>query len=144
MLRIRVLRFFCCSKWVNLLFKFVSETCILKLLKQFQEWPLKEKKQNFQASKKEKWDEKIKLKRRHDRDFPDGAVVRNSPASERDKGDVGSIPGLGRFPGVEIGNLLQYSCLENYMNRGDWLTTVHKVAKSQTQLSMHAIQLKYF
>ena len=48
--------------------------------------------------------------------------------------DVGSIPGLGRSPGGGNGNSLQYSCLENSMDRGAWQATVHGVAKSQTQL----------
>ena len=50
------------------------------------------------------------------------------------------IPGLGRSPGEGHGNLLQYSCLENPINRGTWRATVHSVAKSQTglkQLSIH-------
>ena len=50
-------------------------------------------------------------------------------------GDQGSIPGLGRSSGEGNGNPLQYSCLENPMDRGDWQATVHGVAKSQTQLS---------
>ena len=53
---------------------------------------------------------------------------------------MGSIPGSGRSPGEENGNPLQYSCLENPMDRGAWRATVHVVAKSQTQLkllSMH-------
>ena len=50
-------------------------------------------------------------------------------------GDPGSIPGLGRYPGEGNGNSLQYSCLENPMDRGAWWTTVHRVAKSQTRLS---------
>ena len=45
------------------------------------------------------------------------------------------IPGLGRFPGGDNGNPLQYSCLENSMDRGPWWATVHGVAKSQTQLA---------
>ena len=53
-------------------------------------------------------------------------MVKNPPASA---GDAGSIPGLGRFPGEGNGNPLQYSCLENPMNRGAWGTTVHGVAK---------------
>ena len=47
-------------------------------------------------------------------------------------GDGGSIPGLGRFPGVGNRNPLQYSCLEDSKNRGAWQTTVHSVAKSET------------
>ena len=45
------------------------------------------------------------------------------------------IPGLGRFPGEGNGNLLQYFCLENSMDRGAWRATVHGVAKIRTQLS---------
>ena len=50
-------------------------------------------------------------------------------------GDSGSIPGLGRSPGGGYGNPLQYSCLENSMDRGIWQATVLGVTKSQTQLS---------
>ena len=60
--------------------------------------------------------------------------------SARKAGDVGSIPGSGRFPGGGHANPLQYSCLENPMDRGAWQATVHGVAKSWTQLkqlSMH-------
>ena len=49
-------------------------------------------------------------------------------------GDLGLIPGLGRSPGEGNGNPLQYSCLENPMNRGAWQATVHRVAKSQVLL----------
>ena len=50
-------------------------------------------------------------------------------------GDLGSVPGLGRFPGKGNGNPLQFSCLENPMDRGAWWATVHGVSKSQTELS---------
>ena len=50
-------------------------------------------------------------------------------------GDPGSIPGLGSSPGEGNGNTLQYSCLENSMDRGACLATAHGVAKSQTRLS---------
>ena len=59
-------------------------------------------------------------------------VVKNPSASARDVRDVGSSPGSGRFPGGGHGNPLQYSCLENPMDRGAWPATVHRVAKSQT------------
>ena len=49
-------------------------------------------------------------------------------------GDLGSTPGLGRSPGEGNGNPLQYSCLENPMDRGAWWATVHRVAKSRTRL----------
>ena len=47
--------------------------------------------------------------------------------------DMGLIPGLGRSPGEEHGNPLQYSCLGNSVDRGAWQATVHGVAKSQTR-----------
>ena len=47
---------------------------------------------------------------------------------------MGSIPGSGRSPGGGHGNPLQYSCLENPMDRGAWWATIHKVTKNQTQL----------
>ena len=50
-------------------------------------------------------------------------------------GALGSLPGVGRSPGGGHGNPLQYSCLENPMNRGAWWATVHRVTKSQTWLS---------
>ena len=50
-------------------------------------------------------------------------------------GDPGSVLGSGRSHGEGHGNLLQYSCLENSMNRGAWRATVHGVAKSWTRLS---------
>jgi len=59
-------------------------------------------------------------------------VVENSAANAGYVRDVGLIPGLGRSPGVGNGNLLQYSCLENSMDRGAWQVTVHGVTKSQT------------
>ena len=51
--------------------------------------------------------------------------------------DLGSTPESGRSPGEGNGYPLQYSCLENPMDRGAWLASVHGVAKSQTQLSMY-------
>ena len=52
--------------------------------------------------------------------FPSGAVVKNVPANARDAGDMNSIPGSGRSPGVGNGNPLQYSCLEKPTDRGHW------------------------
>ena len=52
--------------------------------------------------------------------FPGGTVGNNPPANAGDKGDAGLISGLGRSPGVGNGNLLQYSCLENSLDRGAW------------------------
>ena len=55
--------------------------------------------------------------------------------SAYDAGDPGSIPGSGKTPGEGNGYPLQYSCLENFMDRGVWQATVHGVAKSRTRLS---------
>ena len=59
-------------------------------------------------------------------------VVKNLPASAGDGRDVGLIPGRGRSPGVEHSNPLQYSCLENSMDRGAWRATVYGVAELDT------------
>ena len=61
-------------------------------------------------------------------------MVKNPPANAGDIRDMGSVPGLGRSPGGGHRNPLQYSCLENPMDRGAWRATVHGVAKNQTQL----------
>ena len=54
-------------------------------------------------------------------------MVKSLPATV---GDVGSIPGMGRYPGEGVGSPLQYSCLENPMDRGAWWATVHRAAES--------------
>ena len=64
-------------------------------------------------------------------------MVRNLPANAEDARDSVSIPGWGRCPGVGNGNPLQYSCLENSMDRGAWQTTVHDVTKKWTWLNVH-------
>ena len=63
--------------------------------------------------------------------FPAGSAVK---ASAWNAGDPGSIPWSGRSPGEGNGNPLQYSCLENPMDRGAWWATVDEVAKNRTQL----------
>ena len=60
---------------------------------------------------------------------------KNVPASAGNTGDAGSMPWLGGSLGVGNGNPLQYSCLENSMDRGAWWATVHGATNSQTQLS---------
>ena len=78
--------------------------------------------------------------------FPGGTVVKNPPAHAGGARDVGLIPGLGRSPGGGNGNPLQYSHLENLMDRGAWQDTVHGAVKSWTrlkQLSMHKIATSY-
>ena len=64
--------------------------------------------------------------------FPSSSVGEESACNA---GDPGSIPGWGRSPGKGNGNPLQYSCLENPMDRGAWQVTIHEVAKSRKQLS---------
>ena len=62
-------------------------------------------------------------------DFPGGSVVKNPPANAGEAGDEVLIPGSGRSPGEGNGNPLQYSCLENPMDRGVWPATVLRVTK---------------
>ena len=61
-----------------------------------------------------------------------GAMIKNPPATAGDAGDLGFIPGLGRSPGGELGNSLQYFCLENPMDGGAWQVAAHGTAKSRT------------
>ena len=73
--------------------------------------------------------------------FPGVLMVKNPPANAGDIGDMGSIPGLGTSPGGGHGDPLQYSCLENPMDRGAWWAIVHGVTNIQKQLkqlSTHA------
>ena len=69
--------------------------------------------------------------------FPGVTVVKNLRTNLGDLGDMGSIPGSGKSPGGRNGNPLQYSSLENSIDRGAWWATVYGFAKSQTQLSDH-------
>ena len=66
-------------------------------------------------------------------------MVKNPAANAGDAGNVGSIPGSGRSLGEGNGNLLQYSCLENPMDRGAWQATVQRVTKSWTQINTKVI-----
>ena len=59
-------------------------------------------------------------------------VVKNPPTNAGDTRDTVSVPGLGRFPAGGHGNPLQYSCLENPMERGAWWATVHRFTESGT------------
>ena len=65
-------------------------------------------------------------------EFPGGSDGKETTSNA---GDLGLTPWLGRSPGGGHGNLLQYSCLENPVDRGAWWAAVHGVAKSRTQLS---------
>ena len=69
--------------------------------------------------------------------FPGGSEVKVSASNV---GDLGLIPGLGRSPGEGNGNPVQYSCLENPMDRGAWWATVHRVAKV-ARLHFHFLSL---
>ena len=82
----------------------------------------------------------------HSKDFPRGS---DGKASAYNAGDLGSIPGLGRSPVEGYDNPLQYSCLENPMDRVAWQATVYRVAKSQTRLNdltylLTYMQYKYY
>ena len=66
------------------------------------------------------------------RSFSGGSMVKNPPANA---GDLGSIPGLGRSPGEGNGYPLQYSCLENFMDRGAWWATFMGLQKSDNSIS---------
>ena len=70
--------------------------------------------------------------------LPDGSAGKESTFNTGDTGDAGSIPGLERSPGEGNGNLLQYSCLENPMDRGAWWAAVQNVTKSWPWLSTQA------
>ena len=77
-------------------------------------------------------------KKKRKKEFPGGS---DSEESACNVGDPGSIPGSGRSPGKGNGNPLQYSCLENPMDRGAWGSKVHGVSKSWTQLT-HTTPMK--
>ena len=66
--------------------------------------------------------------------FSGATVIKNLPANAQDVGDTSSVPGSGRSLGEGNGNPFQYSCLENFMDRGAWQATVHGVTKSGTGL----------
>ena len=68
-------------------------------------------------------------------------AVNNLPDNAGDTRNMGSVPGLGRSPGVRNGTPLQYSCQDNPMDRGAWWATDHGVTKSQTHLSTHTCTL---
>ena len=71
--------------------------------------------------------------------FREGSVRKESTCNA---GDPGSIPGLEKSPGGGNGNPLQYSCLENSMDRGAWQATVHGVTSSQTLPIAHALEIE--
>ena len=64
-------------------------------------------------------------------------MVKKQPDNAKDITDAGSVPGLGRSPGGEHGNPLQYSCLENPMDKGDWWATVHSKQLDITEVTYH-------
>ena len=75
--------------------------------------------------------------------LPQWLSSKESDHNAGDAGNAGWIPGSGRFPGGGHSNALQYSCLENPMDRGAWQATVHRVTKSRTQLGNWACKHKF-
>ena len=71
-------------------------------------------------------------------------VAKSLPANAGEVRDMGSIPGSGRSLGGGHGNQLQYSCLENFMDRGAWWAIVHGVVKSRTLLCAVWITVSFF
>ena len=71
-------------------------------------------------------------------------LVKKPPANAGDARDPGSIPGSGRSPGVGSGIALQYSYLENCMDRGAWRAIVHGATKNQTRLNIHSSLSSYY
>ena len=69
-------------------------------------------------------------------------MVKNPPVNAEDARDPGLIPGSGRSPGIGSGNTLQYSCLENCMDRGAWWAIVHGATK--TRLNIHSLLSRYY
>ena len=74
--------------------------------------------------------------------FPSGSAGKKSACNAGNTGDVGSIPGSGSSPGEGNGNPLQYSCLENPMDRGAWWAVVHRVTELDT--TEHACSHRFF
>ena len=70
-------------------------------------------------------------------------MVKNPPANAGNIRDVGLIPRSGRSPGMGNGDPLQYSCLENPRDQGDWQAAVHEVTKSWTQLKQLSTHTQY-
>ena len=75
--------------------------------------------------------------------FPGGSEVKSPLANAADAGYMGWILGSGRSPGGGNGNPLQYSCLQNPMDRGAWRAIVHGVAKSWTRLSTYRTHIVF-
>ena len=68
-------------------------------------------------------------------------VVKSPPSNAGDAGDLGLVPGMERSSGVGNGNPLQYSCLENSIDRGAWQATVHGVAESSDMTEQPTLSL---
>ena len=87
---------------------------------------------SYVENRQQSIDATMKVTKKTDLGFSDSSVGKESTCNA---GDPSSIPGSGRSSGKGIGYPLQYSCLENSMDRGAWKATVHGVTKSRTRLS---------
>ena len=87
--------------------------------------------------------QEIEFAHKHQWSSPGGAVAKNPPANTGDTRDVGLTCGLRRSSGEENGNHLQYSCLKDPMDRGDWRVTVQRDVTSQTQTEQMCTDFMY-
>ena len=85
----------------------------------------------------------VKASSNSEKELPQWLSGKESACNAGNADDTGSIPGSGRTPGGGNGNPVQYSCLENPMDRGTWWATVHRVAKSETKLKQLSIDMWY-
>ena len=115
-------------KWQPTLVSLPGESHGQRSLAGYSPWCHKELDKSEYAHKANIWASQVAL------------VVKNLPTNARDIRDLSLIPGLERSPRKGHGNPLQYSCLENPMNRGAWRAIVHRVAKSWTWLKWLGIQ----
>ena len=75
--------------------------------------------------------------------FPGDTVIKNPPANAEDIRDTGLIPGVGRFPGDGNGNPLQYSCLENSMDKVAWQATYNPLGRAESNTNKHTQNVIY-
>ena len=115
----------------NTVCRISSPSCYLHIRKdQYKSWISHTANQSYSdCHQVQENGQRVYLLLREVQGFPGGAVIKTVPANAGDTRDVGSIPGWGKAPGKGTGNLFQYSCLKNSMDRSAWQTTVHEVTR---------------